>query len=384
MSRKLRVGVLFGGQSGEHDVSLVSAGAIMKALETSDRFEVVPIGIARDGRWIMHPDAHTMLAAESRLRLGGKSSRPVDTKAISEAQAALVPGGKVGSLIEVGKRPASPGRIDVIFPVLHGPKGEDGTVQGFLELAGIPYVGAGVAGSAIGMDKDIMKRLFRDGGIKVADWELVHRSEWRRDPKAVVTGTERIGYPCFVKPANMGSSVGISRVGGADELRAAIDEAARYDTKIIVEEAIDAREIECSVLGNENPRASVPGEIIPAGDFYDYASKYVDAQSELLIPADLPADLTAEIQKLALLAFQTVDGAGMARVDFLVDRKSGRVYLNELNTIPGFTPISMYTKLWEASGLSYGRLIEELIELALERHADRADIETEFDIPSAD
>lgn len=387
MSRKLRVGLLFGGQSGEHDVSLVSARAILDELEGNDRFEIVPIGITRSGRWIAHPDALPMLAHESDLELGGV--KPVFTgsaDAIREENAALVPYDSGRSLVRLGRTASgkSDEKIDVLFPVLHGPRGEDGTVQGFLELAGIPYVGSGVAASAACMDKDLMKHILRDTGMLVADWVTVRRARWRTAREETLLQAEKFGYPCFIKPANMGSSVGITRAKDRDELAAGIDEAARYDTKIIVEESIDAREIECSVLGNERPEASLPGEIVPASDFYDFASKYVDSRSELHIPAELPSGMEDEIRDLSIRAFCALDCAGMARVDFLVDKKSGRIYVNELNTIPGFTPISMYTKLWEASGLPYGKLIERLIDLALERHSDRADLETDFDIPTVE
>ncbi len=394
MRRKLKVGILFGGQSGEHDVSLVSAQAIMAELAANDRFEVIPIGISRSGRWILHPDALPMLAHQSALEMGEKKPDfPGNAEELRDESAALVPSGGDRALIRIGagagtgKDPGAdrqPGdTIDVIFPVLHGPRGEDGTVQGFLELAGIPYVGAGVAASAACMDKDLMKRVLRDAGLRVADWVMIRRSDWRSGRADSLRQAEKFGYPSFVKPANMGSSVGITRATNRDELAAGLDEAARYDRRIIVEEAIDAREIECSVLGNDDAQASVPGEIVPAGDFYDFASKYVDDQSELHIPADLSPGKSEEIRELSIRSFTALDCAGMARVDFLVERKSGEVFVNELNTIPGFTPISMYTKLWEASGLPYGELIERLIDLAFERHRDRADIETVFDIPGA-
>ncbi len=387
MSRKLKVGLLFGGQSGEHDVSLVSAQAILDELEGNDRFEVVPIGITRSGRWIMHREALPLLAHKSNLNMGGAGkSFEGNAEAILAEKAALLPDDSGRSLVRLGGEGDGAAReeIDVIFPVLHGPRGEDGTVQGFLELAGIPYVGSGVASSAACMDKVLMKHILRDAGMLVADWVTVRREEWRTARDEVLQRAEKFGYPCFVKPANMGSSVGITRAKNRDELAGGIDEAARYDTKIIVEEAIDAREIECSLLGNESPDVSVPGEIVPASDFYDFASKYVDNRSKLIIPAELPPERAAEVRDLSVRAFRALDCAGMARVDFLIEKRSGRVLINELNTIPGFTPISMYTKLWDASGLSYGKLIERLIDLALERHKDRADLETDFDIPTVE
>ena len=263
--------------------------------------------------------------------------------------------------------------VDVIFPLLHGTFGEDGTVQGLLELAGVPYVGAGVLGSSVGMDKDVMKRLFRDARLPIVKWVLVLRGEWEQDPRQARTLIEKkIGYPLFVKPANLGSSVGISKVRNATEMAPAMDLAAGYDRKIVVERAVNAREIECAVLGNDHPEASVPGEVVPVNEFYDYEAKYLDTSSKTLIPAPLTETQTNEIRTLAIAAFKAVDCAGMARVDFLLDRRTGGLFVNEINTIPGFTPISMYPKLWEATGLSYPKLIDRLVELALERHQDKA------------
>ncbi|MEJ2009903.1 MAG: D-alanine--D-alanine ligase [Acidobacteriota bacterium] len=262
--------------------------------------------------------------------------------------------------------------IDVIFPVLHGTFGEDGTVQGLFELAGIPYVGAGVLGSAAGMDKDLMKRLFRDAGLPVVEWVVVLRGEWEQSPARLRRLIEsKLGYPLFIKPANLGSSVGISKVHNRRELAPALDLAASYDRKVIVEKGFDAREIECSVLGNDQPEASVPGEILPVNEFYDYEAKYVKEGSELVIPAKLGRAETRRVRQMALEAFRAVDCAGMARVDFLLDRPSGNLFVNEVNTIPGFTPISMYPKLWEARGLPYPALLDRLIELALERHREK-------------
>jgi D-alanine-D-alanine ligase len=262
--------------------------------------------------------------------------------------------------------------VDVIFPVLHGTFGEDGTVQGLLELAGIPYVGAGVLGSAAGMDKDVMKRLFRDAGLPVVPWVLVLRSEWKRNPARVrKLIAKELGYPLFVKPSNLGSSVGISKVLHPRKLKVALDLAALYDRKILVEKAVNAREIECSVLGNDRPEASVPGEVVPVNEFYDYEAKYIKEGSELVIPAKLSPQQTRRARELAVRAFQAVDCAGMARVDLLLDRASGKLFVNEINTIPGFTSISMYPKLWEASGVPYPQLLGRLIELAFERHRER-------------
>jgi D-alanine-D-alanine ligase len=267
--------------------------------------------------------------------------------------------------------------VDVIFPVLHGPYGEDGTVQGLLELAGIPYVGAGVLGSALAMDKAAAKAIFRAHGLPCVDSLLIQRGTWEENPTQVAQRVQqRLGYPCFVKPANLGSSVGVSKVHEAYELAGAMELASRYDRRLLVEKAVSAREIECSVLGNEHPIASVLGEIVPKREFYDYVAKYHDESTELIIPADLPAEKVAEIQELAVQAFLALDCAGMARADFFLCRDTGKVYLNELNTIPGFTSVSMYPKLWEASGLPYPRLLDRLIELALERHQDRSRMST--------
>jgi D-alanine-D-alanine ligase len=364
VKKKLRVGILFGGRSGEHEVSLTSATSVLKALDP-DKYEVVLIGITRDGGWRWGAPAGE--ADAQALRDVLDQGKPV-TPSVDPSHPGLVP------LDSPSSSAGSGGNVvDVIFPVLHGTFGEDGTVQGVLELAGIPYVGAGVLGSAAGMDKDVMKRLFRDAGLPVVPWVLVLRGEWEREPARVRRQIEReIGYPLFVKPANMGSSVGISRVPQARKLAAALDLAAQYDRKILVEKAVDAREIECSVLGNDRPEASVPGEVIPINEFYDYEAKYIKEGSELIIPAKLTLRQTKQVQELALGAFRAIDCAGMARVDFLLDRRTGRVFVNEINTIPGFTPISMYPKMWEASGIPYPKLVDRLIELACERQQEKS------------
>lgn len=272
-------------------------------------------------------------------------------------------------------------QVDVVFPVLHGPYGEDGTIQGLLELADIPYVGAGVLGSALGMDKALMKTVFKAKGLPVVDHLVIKRRDWETNSREVIQRIEKaLGYPCFVKPANLGSSVGVSKVHGPAELPAALNLAARYDRKMLAERAVDAREIECSVLGNDDPIASVPGEIIPCNEFYDYEAKYIAGESELIIPADLPPAVTQQVRHLAIEAFLALDCAGMARVDFLLDKKTDQIYISELNTIPGFTPISMYPKLWEASGIPYPELIDRLIELALERYEDKSRSETSYDV----
>ena len=381
--RRLRVGVLFGGQSAEHEVSLVSARSIMQALDPG-RYEVVPIGITRQGRWVIG-GSHCALPPDPsvrglvRLRDGG----PVrgfpamrGGRALNRGGLATKSGGRAAHGAAGG---ALPGRLDVIFPVVHGTGGEDGSLQGLLELSGLPYVGAGVLGSAIGMDKAMMKAAFSQAGLPIVDHRVIRRCDLAKGRDRFIQSVEAaFGYPCFVKPANGGSSVGVSKAKDRGGLIAAIDLAARYDRKVIVERAIDAREIECSVLGNDEPEASVPGEIVPANEFYDYRSKYIDPGSRLLIPAPVTADQSRRIRDLAVRAFRCLDLCGMARVDFFLDRASEALFVNEVNTIPGFTPISMYPKLWEASGLSFPALVDRLIRLAIERHAEKKRLITSY------
>ena len=362
--KKLRVGILFGGRSGEHEVSLTSATSIIAAMDP-DKYEVVPIGITHKGRWL--------LGSSSEKLLPGVLAHGKPVTVTTEP-------GRQG-LMPLETNSTSPEKLDVVFPVLHGTFGEDGTVQGLLELAGLPYVGAGVLGSAVGMDKDVMKRLFREAKLPAIPWVAMRRGEWQSQPEKFRRLIEKkFRYPVFVKPANLGSSVGISKVHNRKELGPAIELACSYDSKVLVERAIRGREIECSVLGNDKPEASVPGEVIPVNEFYDYEAKYVKEGSELVIPAKLNARKTREVQQLALRAFQAAECAGMARVDFLLDRRTEKLFLNEINTIPGFTPISMYPKLWEASGLPYPKLIDRLIELALERQREKDC--TRFDYPA--
>ena len=355
MQHKLRVGVVFGGRSGEHEVSLASARSIMAVMDR-DKYEIVPIGITHDGRWLTSGDPLAALTA------GEQTAAPADPQAAATGRE-LVPGATGGRFPP----------LDVIFPVLHGPYGEDGTVQGLLELAGVPYVGCGVLAGSLAMDKIVSKELFIAHGLPVAPYRAVTRKRWETEPAAVIADLEtHLGYPMFVKPANMGSSVGVGRAGDRVELEAALAEAARYDRKLLIEAAVpNAREIECGVLGNDEPLASTPGEVVPSNEFYDYAAKYLDGRSELRIPAPVTADQAAQVRKLAVQAFLALDAAGLSRVDFLLDDVSGELYLNEVNTLPGFTSISMYPQLWAASGLPYTELIDRLIELALERHADR-------------
>ncbi len=376
---KLRVAVIFGGRSGEHEVSLVSAQSIMNALDP-DKYEVIPVGITRDGAWIVGRNPMQALRQEdfSATRPAAMFADPSKQglwAAVERAEAAggahaLAPSGSVGRL-------AALSQVDVVFPVLHGTFGEDGTVQGLLELAGLPYVGAGVLCSALAMDKIAFKDVVKSHGLPTADYIWATRTQIEAEPRAVMDAVEaRLGYPVFTKPANLGSSVGISKCSERTALRAGLDEAARYDRRVLAEQAVPAaREIEVSVLGNDAPRASVPGEVVPSREFYDYAAKYLDEgeqASKLLIPAPLDAALAEEIQAMAVQAYRAIDGAGMARVDFLLNAETGEVYLNEINTIPGFTPISMYPKLWAGSGLSYGELLDALIDLAVERHGENA------------
>ncbi len=350
--RKLRIGVLFGGRSGEHEVSLRSAHSVISALDPH-HYEVIPLAIDKQGRWLTGADAARLLSGEGVEPPSAHVSPP--------------------TALDMTPRPELLGSVDVVFPVLHGPYGEDGTVQGLLELAGIPYVGCGVLASAVAMDKALSKAVFAAAGLPQVPFLVIKRKRWLAQPEEVLSSIEaKLAYPLFVKPANLGSSVGVSKAKDRTSLITALDEAACYDRKLVVEQGIDAREIEVSVLGNDEPIASVPGEIVPAREFYDYTAKYIDDRSALLIPAPLTPEVTAEVRRLAVEAFLSIDGAGMGRVDFLLDRMSNRLYLNEINTIPGFTSISMYPKLWEASGISYPELMDRLVDLALERHNDKS------------
>jgi len=382
MVKKVRVGILFGGRSGEHEVSLLSAASVLEAIDKT-KYDVVPIGITKEGKWLTPAHAEKLLRGKHSSKKHLRAGDPAATSSaavLASGNAMIVPPMPAAdSLVpfQTDSRHPESINVDVIFPVLHGTFGEDGTIQGLLELADIPYVGAGVLGSAAGMDKDVMKRLFTAGGLPIVKHVTFLRSEWERDSKRVRREIEKkLKYPLFVKPANLGSSVGISKAHNKKELASAIEEAGRYDRKIVVEEAVGgkkrkARELECSVLGNDEPIASVAGEIVPIKEFYDYAAKYLDEGSELIIPAKLSKSEMRRVQELAVAAFQAVDCSGLARVDFLMDPKSRKVYVNEINTMPGFTSISMYPKLWAASGVEYPDLIDQLIELALERHADK-------------
>ena len=369
MSDKIRVGVLFGGQSGEHEVSLVSARSVIGGLDPA-KYSVVQIGITKDGRWIAGGDAMRQLEAlaDPKLLPGGP---PVGTESQVPRTDALATHGSAveASGLAAGSRSSVLGSVDVVFPVLHGPKGEDGTVQGLLELADAAYVGCGVLASAVGLDKAMMKAAFAAAGLPLVPWLLVERSAWRRNSAEAVASVEaQLRYPVFVKPANMGSSVGITKATDRATLEQGLAEAARYDRRIVVEQGISAREIEISVLGNEEVAASVPGEVVPSNEWYDYEAKYLGGESQILIPAPITPELAEQVRLLAVRAFKAIDGAGLARVDFLLDKDRHQLYINEVNTMPGFTSVSMYAKTWEASGLPYSRLLDRLIELALERH----------------
>ncbi|MFZ0746843.1 MAG: D-alanine--D-alanine ligase family protein [Terracidiphilus sp.] len=380
MAKRLRVGVLFGGRSGEHEVSLLSAASVLKAIDRS-KFDVVPIGITKEGRWLAPADAHNLLgkntsAIARRLRAGDPEATP-GAKLLHEGIPTLMapmpgPQGPEGKAIEV------------VFPVLHGTFGEDGTIQGLFELAGIAYVGSGVLGSAAGMDKDVMKRLFAQANLPIVKHVTLLRTDWESSPRKAIAEVEAaLRYPVFVKPANLGSSVGISKAHDRKELGPALDVAARYDRKLIIEQGVsgtirrgkqaaNARELEVGVLGNDNPQASVVGEIIPGKEFYDYEAKYLSEGSVPVIPAKLTRAQTKQVREMAVAAFRACDLSGLARVDFLMEPDGKRrIYLNEVNTMPGFTQISMYPKLWEATGIKYKDLITRLIELALERQQEK-------------
>jgi D-alanine-D-alanine ligase len=365
-AKRLRVGILFGGRSGEHEVSIASATSVIRALDP-EKYEVVPIGITKDGRWLAGAGAIKLLPEV--LKKGQRVSLPADPS--------------VAALMPVGESAGQPGfRVDVIFPVLHGTFGEDGTVQGLLELAGVPYVGAGVLASAAGMDKDLQKRLFHEAKIPIVEFLAVSRNEWESNPKAVEAAVaKKLRFPVFVKPATLGSSVGMTKVRKAKALAAGMNLAAEFAQKIVVERAVTAREIEVSVLGNEQLEVSLPGEVMPHREFYDYTAKYLEEGTRFEIPARLKPAQVKVIQDYARRAFRSIDGRGMARVDFFLEKRTGKIFVNELNTIPGFTSISMYPKMWEASGLSYAQLVDRLIQLALEQQQEKNRTKYSIELP---
>lgn len=372
MAKKLRVGVIFGGRSGEHEVSVRSAGSLIEAIDRT-KYDVLPIAISQEGKWLSPPDAARLLPQSAQMRLpsGVRSEEITEVAILGDPShtglKSLSPAG--------GSSPSRP--LDVVFPVLHGPFGEDGTLQGLLEMAGIPYVGCGVLASACGMDKVAMKQLFGQAGLPMCRYVWFLRSAWERNRSGVTRTVRRdIGFPCFVKPANLGSSVGVSRAVDKGSFECAVELAAQYDRKIVVEEAVDAREIECAVLGNDQPEASLPGEYVihdNSAGFLDYAEKYTKTgHVEFVVPASLSKTMTAKIQGMAIKAFQSIDGAGLARVDFFLKRETKELIVNELNTMPGLTEVSGFPKMWAASGLSYAEMINRLIALALERHREKA------------
>lgn len=364
--KKIKIGVIFGGHSAEHEVSLVSAASVIKNLDNS-KYEVIPIGITKEGRWLSSGETLKL------LKEGNKGNR--------EVEKIIIPDPNQKSLVKVNEHFAThqeKTKIDIIFPVLHGPYGEDGTIQGLFELANIPYVGAGVLGSSVGMDKVVQKQILRQKRLPVVDWIHFIKKDWLKNKQGIIKEIKnKISFPLFVKPANMGSSVGITKVHHQKELAPAINLALKYDRKVLVEKAVEPnRDIEVSVLGNDNPKASVPGAIVSSNEFYDYDAKYVDGKSKAIIPAPLSKKLTQKIRQLAVETFKALDCAGMARVDFLL--KGNKVWINELNTIPGFTSISMYPKLWEATGIPYPKLLDKLIELAIERHQEKNSLKTSY------
>jgi D-alanine-D-alanine ligase len=369
MTKKMRVGVVFGGRSGEHEVSVRSARAVIEALD-KNRYEVVPIAITKTGKWLSPADSSSLLPGETKQLLPNSM-----VKGESRDVAIIGDPSRQGltSLDGEGRR-AQP--LDVVFPVLHGTYGEDGTLQGLLEMAGVPYVGCGVLASACGMDKVTMKALFRDAGLPICRYTWFLRSEWDREAEAVLRRVSRqIGFPSFVKPANLGSSVGISKATDKKSLRSAIELAARYDRKVIIEEGLDAREIECAVMGNDDPEASLPGEYVvhdPSANFLDYTEKYSSTgHVDFVVPAPLTKAQTARIRRMAVAAFKVVDGSGLARVDFFLRRDNNELLLNELNTLPGLTDVSGYPQMWEATGLPFPKVIDRLIELAVERQREK-------------
>ena len=393
MAKKLRVGILFGGRSGEHEVSLLSAASILKAIDRK-KFDVVPIGINKGGHWLTSnaaqgllegsvPDEAPVAAAPKKLRAGDPAATP-GARVLAEGHPTLLAPQPTADSSTLSSDAALGGQsLDVVFPVLHGTFGEDGTIQGLFELAGIAYVGSGVLGSAAGMDKDVMKRLFQQARLPIVKHVTILRADWEKQPRKAINQIEaELKYPLFVKPANLGSSVGISKAHGRSELGPALNEAAKYDRKLVVEQGVGgarrsgvsakARELEVGVLGNDDPKASVVGEIIPGKEFYDYEAKYLSEGSVPVIPAKLTKAETNQIRKMAVAAFKACDLSGLARVDFLMEPDGKRrIYLNEVNTLPGFTSISMYPKLWEATGIGYKDLITRLIELALERQGEK-------------
>lgn len=376
MGNKIRVGLVYGGRSGEHEVSLQTALAVLKAFDY-DRYELVPFYITPKGQWRSGPLLSAPPAAVAELQFVPSASAEAAEEGDASTGSALLPvlRGMSEQMLAEGA-PSNDGRpLDVMLPLLHGTFGEDGTIQGLFEMAGLPYVGAGVLASAVGMDKVAMKTMFAQAGLPQVGYRHFIRYQWKKDRESVLADVEELGYPCFVKPANLGSSVGVSKARNREELVAAIEQAMRFDRKVIVEEFIDAREIEVSVLGNDDPRASVPGEIVSSNEFYDYNAKYIDGKSIMVIPAEIPRETADAVRDMAIRAFRSIDGSGLCRADFFLRRGDGKLFINEVNTLPGFTPFSMYPLMWKESGVSYRELLDTLIRLALERFEERQSID---------
>jgi D-alanine-D-alanine ligase len=378
--KRLRIGILFGGRSGEHEVSLLSAASVISALDP-EKYEAVPIGISKEGRWLAGSAAHGMLPALAENSQG----KPALGEVLRTGQSVMLSADpSVAALVPASNSRTDALHVDVVFPVLHGTFGEDGSVQGLLDLAGLPYVGSGVIGSAVGMDKDVQKRLFLQAKLPVGDFLAVPRTDWEKSRAKVLREIgKKFKFPVFVKPATLGSSVGMTKAHDAKELAVAMDFAGEFAQKIMVEKEIRGREIELSVLGNEDPKASIPGEIIPHREFYDYAAKYLEDGTRLVIPAKLTKAQVKKFQDYAVRAFRALECLGMARVDFFLENRTGKILLNEINTIPGFTSISMYPKLWEASGLPYRQLLDRLIDLALAQHRERTRTKYTIELPAA-
>jgi D-alanine-D-alanine ligase len=377
MSNKIRIGLVYGGRSGEHEVSLQTALAVLKAFDY-DRYELIPFYITSKGQWRSGPLLNAPPSAVTELQFSPTTVEgDVQEKQGASVSNALLPvlQGMSERVLTEGS-PVSDGKpIDVMLPLLHGTFGEDGTIQGLFEMAGLPYVGAGVLASSVGMDKVAMKTMFAQAGLPQVGYRHFIRYQWKNNREQCLDNVEELGYPCFVKPANLGSSVGVSKARNREELTVAVEEALRYDRKVIVEEFVDAREIEVSVLGNDEPRASVPGEICSSNEFYDYKAKYIDGKSVMVIPAEIPPEVAESVRSMAVQAFRSIDGSGLCRADFFLRRSDGALFINEVNTLPGFTPFSMYPLMWKESGVSYRELLDTLIQLAIERHEERQSID---------
>lgn len=378
MNKKIRVGLIFGGKSGEHDVSLQTAQAVIKAMDHS-KYEIHPFYITKEGQWQASKALNGPVEGVKQLVTPQAPESAEGKESGGNALIPLFSSAQTKVADTTGSTNAN--KLDVVFPLLHGTFGEDGTVQGLFEMLDLPYVGGGVLASAVGMDKVMMKKMFAQAGLPQCVYRYFKKKQWKKDQAFFLMEIEvAVGYPCFVKPANLGSSVGVSKANNREELLKAVDQAFRYDRKVIVEEYVQAREVEVSVLGNDEPEASVPGEVVSSNEFYDYKAKYIDGKSAMIIPAELSEETTRQLREMAITAFQAIEGSGLARVDFFIGKTDGKVYVNEINTMPGFTPFSMYPLLWKESGKPYSQLLDELIALAFERYDERKSIEYTFDI----